>query len=181
MYGAFLPAGRLYPANPLLHLPRHPLLLYISSIYPLFIFQLSLHIRHTSLYQRFRQIYLAALRAAQDLGVEIVPQIVKKCGFRHHLHLTPAANDFFLQRLFDPLISSASINRRILITLLPDSCGGCSHSRAYNRRPAAPRTLPSRSYAGSSDARSDVPSPSIIPRSSRSQCSMTCSISSIKI
>ena len=45
-----------------------------TYIYYLLIFQLSLHIRHTPFYQRFRQIYLAALRAAQDLGVEIVPR-----------------------------------------------------------------------------------------------------------
>lgn len=52
-----------------------------TYIYYLLIFQLSLHIRHTPFYQRFRQIYLAALRTAQDLGVEIVPQIVKNVDF----------------------------------------------------------------------------------------------------
>lgn len=120
------------PAASLFHLSFQIQHLHESYLLPSIIFQPTSAIRPTSASGRYR--------TSSTDPVKIVPdsQMIS-----HHLHLTPAADDFSPTPLH--LSSFPPINQKRHILSLSFQIHAVAVAiPAYNRRPAAPRTSPSR-------------------------------------
>ena len=86
----------------------HPISLSLFIV--LFVLQLPLYLRHSSLYQLLRDINLPALGTTHQIRMEIVPDIVEKGLLRHHLQLTAAA-EYRRIILIQKILISATVDR----------------------------------------------------------------------